>query len=226
MNNLTLVIPAKQEAESLPHVLQEVKELNLNCKIKVCLSALDEETVNAIKEFDIEIYYQNEMGYGAALIEGINSVKTEFFCIMNADGSTDPNELMQMYEKINNEKIDFLFASRYLKNAGSDDDTIITSIGNFGFSLIGKLFFRLPISDILYTYVLGRTEKFKKINFNQKDFSFCVELPIKCHKKKLIIKDINSYERARIGGVKKVNALKDGFLLLLQMIKLYFKSND
>ena len=50
MNNLTLVIPAKKEAESLPHVLQTIKDLNLSCKIKVCLSPLDEETVNALKD--------------------------------------------------------------------------------------------------------------------------------------------------------------------------------
>ena len=32
MNNLTLVIPAKKESESLPHVLNEIFKLNLNVK--------------------------------------------------------------------------------------------------------------------------------------------------------------------------------------------------
>ena len=51
------------------------------------------QTINVIKDFDIEIFYQNKIGYGSALIEGINSVETDFFCIFNADGSFNPIEL-------------------------------------------------------------------------------------------------------------------------------------
>ena len=44
------------------------------------------------------------------------------FCIFNADGSFDKNDLLKMRELcIENE---FVFASRYLKNAGSDDDNL------------------------------------------------------------------------------------------------------
>jgi len=32
-----------------------------------------------------------------------------------------------------------------------------------------------------------------------------------------------SHERVRIAGTKKVNALKDGFLILVKMVKLFFK---
>ena len=34
---------------------------------------------------------------------------------------------------------------------------------------------------------------------------------------------ISSYERSRISGEKKVNAIKDGLLILLAMIILFFK---
>ena len=64
---------------------------------------------------------------------------------------------------------DLVFGSRYEKNAGSEDDTIITFIGNKIF-LFWKIFFLLPISDILYTFVLGNTEKTKNLELSQKDF--------------------------------------------------------
>ena len=223
MSNLTLIIPAKNEKESLPTVLDEIKKLNLTCGIKVCLSSDDVETINSIKSYPIEIFHQNKKGYGSALIEGIESCKTDLFCIFNADGSFNPNELVKMIETLNNENLDFLFCSRYLKNAGSEDDTLITLIGNKFFSLIGKIFFKLPISDILYTFTLGKTNSFKKLNIIEKDFQFCVELPIKAFKNNFKIKDIPSYERPRIAGVKKVNAFKDGWLILKCMVRLYFK---
>ena len=50
---------------------------------------------------------------------------------------------------------------RYLKNAGSEDDTIVTLIGNKFFSLLGKLLFSLKLNDILYTFVMGKTSPLK-----------------------------------------------------------------
>ena len=220
MKNLTLVIPAKNESESLPLVLKEIFDLKLELQIKVCLEKKDIQTINSIQNFDIEIFYQNKIGYGAALIEGINSVETDFFCIFNADGSFNPLELEEMYKKINTDKNEMIFASRYMKDAGSDDDTIITLIGNYLFSKIGQIFFKLPISDILYTFAMGKTKIFKKINFKKNDFGLCVELPIKCHQNKYSISEIKSWERPRIAGVKKVKAFKDGFLIMISILRL------
>ena len=220
MDNLTLIIPAKKESESLPNVLMELKKYNL--KIIIVLEKSDQETIDSIKNYECQILYQTNKGYGAALIEGINNCSTDYFCIFNADGSFNPNELNQMVNKIENEKNDIVFASRYEKNCSSEDDTIITYLGNFIFTKLGNIFFKLNISDILYTFVLGKTFEVKKLNLKNKNFAFCVELPIKAKRYGLKISTSKSHERARIAGLKKVNAIKDGFLILVGMIKLFF----
>ena len=223
MDHLTLIIPAKNEKESLPIVLSELKKYNL--KIIVVLEKQDLDTINSIKDFDCKILYQENKGYGDALIKGIKNVKTNFFCIFNADGSFNPTELQNMYDHMLKENADFVFGSRYIKNASSEDDTIITFIGNKIFTLIGKIFFSIPISDILYTFVLGNTQKANTLQLKQKDFSFCVELPILAKKYNYKLISVPSHERSRIAGKKKVNELKDGLLILTSMIKLYFKKN-
>ena len=221
MTNLTLIIPAKNEAESLPSVLNELKNFNFN-KI-VILEATDKSTIESIKNFDCEILYQNQKGYGNALIHGINNVKTEYLCIFNADGSFNPKYLSEMLELCKNR--DLVFASRYLKGAGSDDDTILTKIGNYIFSLLGNIFFSLKLSDILYTYVLGKTDSFKKLDLKSNDFSFCVEMPIKAKRLGMDFDDTPSFERKRIAGKKKVNEFRDGLKILLFMIKSFFKKS-
>ena len=223
MDNLTLVIPAKNEKESLPRVLEELK--NFNLKTLVVLEREDEETIQSAKNYNCKILYQSGKGYGDALILGINSVETELFCIFNADGSFDPKELSKMRDQMNNDEADFIFGTRYEDNCGSDDDTIITLIGNFVFTKIGNLFFSLNITDILYTYVIGKTSKAKELNLKSKDFRICVELPIKAKRMNCKLATSKAYERSRIGGKKKVNAFKDGFMILLQMIKLFFIRN-
>ena len=223
MDNLTLVIPAKNEKESLPEVLEELK--NYNLEILIVLEKEDKETIESAKNYDCKILYQNGKGYGDALIFGINSVKTGLFCIFNADGSFDPKEITKMIEQMNYEDADFVFGTRYEKNCGSDDDTIITSVGNFIFTKIGNLFFNLNITDILYTYIIGKTLKAKELNLSSKDFKFCVELPIKAKRKGYKLVTSKAYERSRIGGKKKVNVFKDGFMILLEMIRLFFLRN-
>ena len=88
MDDLTLIIPAKKEKESLPVVLNELK--NYTKKISIILEENDTETINSISDFDCQIIYQKNKGYGDALIQGISSVKTKYFCIFNADGSFNP----------------------------------------------------------------------------------------------------------------------------------------
>tara|TARA_B100000795_G_scaffold263918_1_gene243715 strand:+ start:318 stop:992 length:675 start_codon:yes stop_codon:yes gene_type:complete len=222
MKDLTLVIPAKNEPESLPYVLMELEKLNIN--FFIILEKHDYITINAIEKFISNIIFQVNKGYGDAILLGLKNVKTKYFSIFNADGSFDPYELNKMYKKMKDNSLDLILASRYKKNASSEDDTLITFVGNKVFTLLGKIFFRLPISDILYTYVIGDTQKVLKLNLKQKDFTLCVELPIKAKRNGLNMADITANEKSRIGGIKKVNALKDGFLILIHMIKLFFNN--
>ena len=221
MEHLTLIIPAKNEKESLPDVLSELKKYNL--KIIVVLEKEDLDTINSIKEYDCKILHQVNKGYGDALTQGLRNVKTNFFCFFNADGSFNPNELKNMYDLAIKGNADFIFGSRYMSGALSQDDTIITLIGNKIFTFIGKFFFSLPISDILYTFVLGNTQKANALQLKERSFSFCVELPILAKKSNYKLISVPSHERVRIAGKKKVNAFKDGFLILISMIKIYFK---
>ncbi len=222
MKNLTLLIPVKREKESLKKFLKILDKFNYK-KILI-IDKYDHSNYNFLKKFNnIKYSKSKNKGYGAALIEGINKIKTKYFCIINADGSMDPKEIKYMMNLTN--KNSFIFGSRYLKNAGSDDDTIITYLGNKFFSLIGNLFFNLKISDILYTYIIGNTKFTKSLNLKSEDFRICVELPIKVHRKGYNYTDFACYELKRIGGKKKVNAFKDGFLILSKMISMFFSNN-
>ena len=220
MSKLTLLIPANKEAESLPSVLGELASYDYQKLI--VLQKEDEETISSISNFkDIRICVQKNKGYGNALIEGLNSIDTEFFCIINADGSMDPKYLSEMLELCKNK--DLVFASRYLEGGGSDDDNIITLVGNKCFSFIGNILFKLNLTDILYTYVVGNTQSAKSLDLRYYDFRICVELPILAKLNNLQFISTPSKERKRIGGIKKVNALKDGFLILTAIISLYLK---
>ena len=218
MKELTLVIPAKNEAECLPTVLNELK--NFDCKIIIVVPETDLNTQNSIKNFNCKIIKQIDEGFGSALIQGIKEVETKFLCIFNADGSFDPKYLKNMLDELSKNS-DFVFNSRYENDGGSDDDTFLTYTGNKIFTFICNSLFSLDISDVLFTYVMGKTSAFKSLGLKRKDFRFCIELPILAKFKKYKFISKSSYERLRLSGIKKVNEFKDGFLILLCILKMF-----
>jgi glycosyltransferase involved in cell wall biosynthesis len=129
MNNfpdLTLVIPAKENKKNIEYILKQLKSYNLK---KIII--LDSKKFFYKNTKDTLYFIQKKRGYGSAIIEGILKVKTKFFCIYNADGSFSPEELNKMYNNL--KKNDFVFGSRYKKGGYSEDDTLITKLGNFFF---------------------------------------------------------------------------------------------
>lgn len=220
MKDLTLIIPAKNEEDSLPIVLNEIKNYKLN-KILV-VNKLNKKIVQISKNYKCKIIKQLKPGYGNAIIEGLHKCKTKYLCIFNADGSFDPKYLSIMFKKIS-KNYDLIFASRYEINGGSKDDTLVTFIGNKIFTLIGNILFKLNISDILFTYIMAKTDIFRKLKLSSGDFRLCVEIPIKSKIKKLKYTTISTVERKRFAGKKNVNELIDGYFILSYLIKAFLK---
>ena len=88
---------------------------------------------------------------------------------------------------------------------------------------MSKNILRINLSDILYTYVLCHVEKFNSLHLKRNDFRLCIELPFKISQSQYSYTEISSYERARYGGKKKVNVLKDGFIILTEVMHSIIK---
>ena len=77
----------------------------------------------------------------------------------------------------------------------------------------------------MYTFVLGKVKSVRSLKLKENDFRLCVELPIKAIFSKMTIVSLAAHERPRIAGRKKVNAIKDGFLILSEILNLFFWSS-
>ena len=218
---ISLIIPAKNEVESLETVLLEVKNNYLIGEIIVIVDSEFDNSVTIAKKFNWKLVIQKNNGYGSAIIEGFKNAKNKFGCIFNADHSFDPKYLDGLVKE--SKKNDFVFGTRYNKQSGSDDDTIVTLIGNKIFSFISNKILKIKLTDILFTYVLCNVEKFNKLNLKNYDFKLCIELPAKVKQNNFSYSEIPIFERKRYGGKKKVNAIKDGFLILIEIIKNFGK---
>ena len=219
MKKINLIIPAKEKIENLFELINSLlkrKEIN-----KIILVLSEKNKKKFIRNKKLKIIIQKKPGYGSAIKEGFKISKSEFSCIFNADGSFNANDLPKMIKLSKNN--DFIYASRYLKGASSEDDNLITLIGNFVFSLMGRFLLGVKLKDILYTYVLCNTKKFNQLKIASRDFRFCIELPFKVSQNQFKYTELKSKEFKRKFGVKNVNEFKDGFLILTEVIKCFLK---
>ena len=137
---------------------------------------------------------------------------------MDGDGSYNPKALIEMRNLIDFN--DAVFCSRYKDGAKSPDDTPIRALGNKIFTLIVKALFGPKISDSLFFYPMFKKTILNNFNLDSDDFTLCLELPVKVHQMDLKYVEILSEERERYAGVTKVNALTDGFKILLGIFAL------
>ena len=221
MKEITLIIPAKNEPNALPLVMNEIKKLNINVEIIIIMDKNDLSTLKATKQFECKVIFQSKKGYGNAIIDGIKNCNTKYSCIFYADGSTDPKYISEMFKKLNTENLDLVFGSRYEKNAYSLDDNLLTRIGNYFFTFIGNFFMRLKISDLLFTYILGKTDCFNKMKLLSDDYCLCVEIPMKAKNLGFNYSTFPCVERKRFADKKKVKAFSDGLKILIYFFKKY-----
>ncbi len=221
---ISIVIPARNEEESLNKLLKKFKKYkNFYKEIIIVDGKSTDQTIQISKKYQCKVVKQKGLGYGDAIIKGVNHVKTKYFIVFDADGSKDPIYIKDFYSKMMKEKVDIVFAERYGVNAGSLDDTVLTYIGNRIFTILGKIFFNLKLNDILHTFFLCEVKKFKKLKFKYKNFAFCVEFPINAKRNNFLFSSIPTIERKRYDGVPKVRSFIDGAIILSGMINLFFK---
>ncbi len=219
MEKISLIIPCKNEVESLGAVLEELKDNKFVDEIIVVVDSEEDNSIPITKKFDCKLIIQKNKGYGSAIIEGFKNAKNRFGCIYNADHSFDPQYFGELVRLSKN--YDFIFGSRYKGSGGSDDDDVITFIGNKIFTFITRFLLRIKLTDILYTYVLCNVEKFNKLELSNKDFKLCIELPVRIKKNKYSYVDLEMFERKRYDGKKKVNVIKDGLLISYEIVKSF-----
>ena len=217
LKDVSLVIATYNEVECIKYVLDELQQFDLGEIIIVDGNSTD--NTRAIAEtYDIKFVSQSKNGWGSAVKEGIDLTTLPFVTYLDGDGSYNPKALIEMRNLIDFN--DAVFCSRYKDGAKSPDDTPIRALGNKIFTLIVKALFGPKISDSLFFYPMFKKTILNNFNLDSDDFTLCLELPVKVHQMDLKYVEILSEERERYAGVTKVNALTDGFKILLGIFAL------
>jgi len=224
---VSVVIPAKNEAQNLPQVFANLPAGNYEV-ILVDGSSTD-GTVEVTKQSrpDITVIDQTRKGKGNALACGFAVATGDFIVMLDADGSTDPAEISRFVDVLK-EGADFANGSRFMQGGGTSDISRIRQYGNYWLNKMVNLLYGTRYTDLCYGYNAFRRDCLNAMALEAGEVEgadestmlwgdgFEVEtlINVRIAKAGLRVVEVPSFERERCFGRSNLNAFSDGIRVL------------
>jgi len=210
---VSVVIPARNEAANLPHVLSLLPP-GIDEVVLVDGHSVD-DTVAVARALrpDIRIIVQDGAGKGNALACGFAAAEGDIIVMLDADGSSDPREIPTFIAGLL-EGHDFAKGSRYAPGGGSADLTVLRAAGNRGLRMLVNALFGTRYTDLCYGYNAFWRHCLDHIDITCDGFEVETLMNVRAFVAGLRVVEVPSVEGERIFGDSNLRALPDGMRVL------------
>jgi glycosyltransferase involved in cell wall biosynthesis len=211
---VSVVIPTFNEAANLPHVFARLPFEQL-FEIIVVDGHSTDDTIEIARQLcpSVRILLQDGKGKGNALACGFAAVRGDIIVMLDADGSTDPQEIPAYVDALF-EGADFAKGSRFMEGGGSVDITPLRMQGNRFLNGTVNALFGTDYSDLCYGYNAFWSDVRPTINVDCAGFEVETLINVRVAKAGLNVAEVPSIEHERIHGVSKLRPFRDGFRVL------------
>ncbi|MFJ4848030.1 MULTISPECIES: glycosyltransferase family 2 protein [unclassified Streptomyces] len=215
---VSVVIPAMNEAENLPHVFATLPSW-IHEVVLVDGNSTD-GTIEVARELrpDVRIVTQTGKGKGDALISGFAACTGEIIVMVDADGSADGSEIVSYVSALVG-GADFAKGSRFANGGGTDDMTPIRKLGNRVLCAVVNAKFGARYTDLCYGYNAFWRHCLDKITLDCTGFEVETLMNIRVVTAGLKVQEIPSHEYVRIHGVSNLRAVRDGLRVLKVIVQ-------
>jgi glycosyltransferase involved in cell wall biosynthesis len=219
MPTVSVVIPALNEAENLPHVLPRIPREWVDEVLLVDGHSVD-DTVAVARELwpDIRIIYQEGKGKGAALRSGFAAATGDIIVMLDADGSTDPAEI-PLFVGALIAGADYVTGSRFIQGAGTLDMPAYRKLGNWALTMLTNVLFQTRYTDITYGYNASWSWCAPGLALEIDGWSSEIITNIRAAYSGLRVVEVPCFEHSRITGQAKLHAFSAGWAILKSIIK-------
>jgi glycosyltransferase involved in cell wall biosynthesis len=207
------VIPTLNEAENLEWVLEHLPSWVSEVVLVDGLSVDHTERVARKLRTDVIVVHQPQKGKGAALRAGFAAATKDIVVMIDADGSTNPQE-MDRFVKALQDGAEFVKGTRHGAGGGSEDITYIRRAGNLSFVKLVNLMYGSKFTDLCYGYCAFWRSSLDALALTADGFEIETQLVLNAVKAGLKIEEVPSIELSRRAGVSNLNAVRDGLRVL------------
>lgn len=228
----TLIVLSLNEIDGMKAIMPLIKKEWCD-QIIILDGGSTDGTIEYAKEQGYFVYVQKQRGIRHAYCEVLPYIEGEVIITFSPDGNSVAELIPDLIDKMS-EGYDMVIASRYLGNAKSYDDDIVTGFGNWLFTKTVNLLHGGHYTDVMVLYRAYKTQMIYDLELN-KDEGFSLPeklfgtkisweplLSVRAAKRKLKVTEIPGDEPPRIGGERKLQVLRWGAAYYFQFIREVF----
>ncbi len=239
---LSIVIPAYNEADSLPETLTTLHEVlakeQIPHEILVINDNSKDTTLQVLESLATKIptlrYLTNPPpynGFGYAVRKGLENFTGDCVALMMADLSDSPEDLVIYYRTLLKENTDCVFGSRFIKGGAVYDYPPLKLSINRLANYVVKLVFSVPYNDFTNAFKLYKKETIQGIQpLLSPHFNLTLELSLKSIVRGYSFVIVpNSWTNRKYGESKlkiKEMGSRYFFILLYCLIEKFFSRGD
>ena len=225
-SQISIVIPAYNEAESLPILLQQLQEILKVYAVRAEVVFINDGSTDATAEvletlstqaqgFPVHvIHFKRNQGKAEALMAGFAAAKGEVVVTMDADLQDDPAEIPKLLEALKNKNYDVVSGWKYPRK-----DPFEKRAFSFVFNRVTAFFTGVKLHDMNCGFKAYRSEAVKELHLYGDLHRY---IPILTHQAGYRVGEIKVQHHPRQFGVSKygLERIPKGFFDLLTVLFL------
>ncbi|MCD6335108.1 MAG: glycosyltransferase family 2 protein [Candidatus Latescibacteria bacterium] len=172
---ISIVIPAHNEEEGLPRVLETLPDYI--DEVIVVDSFSSDRTGEIAREMGAQVVREDRVGYGRAYKTGFRAVRGDFVVTCDADGTYPVHQIAELLDRAIGDDLDFLSGSRFPL---FDQSAMrrVNHVGNRLMTLAFNLIYLRWVRDILSGMWVIRTAILPKLHLISDGWNFSEEIKI------------------------------------------------
>jgi uncharacterized protein (TIRG00374 family) len=239
MSKISIVVPAHNEEENLPNLLDELlpvldrHEETRDYELVIVNDNSTDRTPEIIEKLASlnprikPVHSHSTPGFGNAIKEGFRNATGDIIIPVMGDLSDDPKDIVKLVRKIE-EGYDIAYGSRFVEGGGTDGYPPVKMIANRTFNNSVRLLFGIKHKDITNAFKAYRKEVLDSIGIDKLEangFDLTVEIPLKAHIMGFRSAEVPVTWYGRKRGVAKLKLSENGTKYGKRLMKLFIIGN-
>lgn len=214
---LSIVLPAKNEAEGLARTLPRIHELYPEAEVIVVDDGSTDQTAVVSRAHGATVLSSPySMGNGAAIKRGTRAAVGEIIVFMDADGQHDPALIHRLLDKLD-EGYDMVVGAR----DASGQANIGRSAANAFYNRLASWVTGMRVADLTSGFRAVRAERFREfLHLLPNGFSYPTTSTMAFFRSAYTVAYVQVSVTKRIGTNSHIRPLRDGVRFLLIIFKI------
>jgi glycosyltransferase involved in cell wall biosynthesis len=215
---VSIVIPALNEGPNLRHVLSNLPDNIFEVLLVPGHSTDDTVAVARTLRPDVHVIEQTRRGKGNAMACAFAAARGDVIITLDADGSANPREIPAFIGALLS-GADFAKGTRFVVGGGSHDMTGLRKFGNWALTKLANTLHGTQYTDLCYGYNAFWRRCLTQLDVEIDGFEVETLLNLSAAKSGLRVIEVASFELDRIHGVSNLKTFRDGWRVLVTILR-------